>query len=624
MNKSRLIAAYLFVILVFTSLFLRYGYLQLISHNKLLKQAINNYSSIVSTVPVRGQIVDRKGVVLADNNASYVLAALPKDLKGSQQKLFESLSKYISINSLDKKKFYASKNNSKNYDWIIIKDDLSNQEIATLTAHAYEFPTLSVFARIKRNYPFDDIYSHSIGYVGRISQKDKQTVNTQDYLSNDYIGKSGLEQYYENTLRGTLGKKSIKTDARGNEVGLIDNIAATDGNTLHLTIDNNLQKLAWDQLGDNNGSVVVIDPTDGGILAFVSKPGYNPNWFIDGIDFDDWSDLINDPNKPLLNRSAQGTYPPGSTFKPFLALTGLFLGIRTPSWSMFDPGYFVIPGSTHRFRDSEKVGRGTISLRDAITYSSDTYFYKLGLDIGIDKANEVMPMFGFGRKTGIDLPIEENGLLPSRQWKEKHSHDDYQKNWQAADSVNFGIGQGLNHYTPLQMAFATTIIANEGKVIRPHFFQSTTDKDNNVIESYVESSTMLPISNSDFKFVKSAMQNVVLNGTAVGISSGLMYTMAGKTGTAQVVAMNKDNRKAKFQGKKYKDHAWFIAFAPVDNPKIAIAVIVENAGWGAASAAPIARKVFDYYLLNKKPETNTVIVNNNESSQTDIEDESDE
>jgi penicillin-binding protein 2 len=598
MKKSRLIAAYLFIIITFSSLFLRYGYLQLINHTQLLQQSVNNYSSIVSTIPVRGQIVDRNGVILAENNSSYVLAALPKDLKGNQEQLFESLSKYVNITALDKKKYYASKHNSKNYDWVTLKDDLSDTEIANLTAHSYEFPQLAVFARIKRYYPFDEIYSHSIGYVGRMSQKDKQKITGQNYLSNDYIGKSGLEQSYEKNLRGTLGKKSIKTDANGNEINLMNNIAAIDGNTLHITIDNNLQKLAWNLLGDNKGAVVAIDPTTGGILAFVSKPGYDPNWFIDGISLDDWSDLTSDPKKPLINRASQGTYPPGSTFKPFLALSALFLGVRTPKSTMYDPGYYVIPGSSHRFRDSEKHARGTIDLMDAITFSSDTYFYKLGLDMGIDRAYKTMSMFGFGKKTGVDLPVEASGLLPSREWKARRfSHDDYQKTWQAADSVNFGIGQGFNNYTPLQMAFAATIIANEGLVITPHFFASTTDKNGIVIESHIINSHQLPIKNTDFQFVKLAMQNVVLKGTAHGISAGLKYTMAGKTGTAQVVAMNKGDRHAKFQGKQYKDHSWFIAFAPVDKPKIAIAVLVENGGFGAAAAAPIARQVFDYYLL---------------------------
>lgn len=599
MTKSRQIAAYVFVILTFMLLFIRYGYLQLVNHSQLLQQSINNYSSIVSTVPVRGQIMDRNGVILADNRASYIVAALPKDLKGGNtEQLFESLAKYVNVTALDKKKYLASRHNSKNYDWVILKEDLSDTEIANLTAHMYEFPQLSVFAHIKRYYPFDEAYSHSIGYVGRMSQTDKEKTKGQDYLFNDYIGKSGLEKYYENKLRGVLGKKSIKTDATGNEVGLIANTAAVDGLALKLTIDNNLQKLAWDLLGDNKGAIVAIDPNDGGILAFASKPGYDPNWFIDGISIDDWGDLTDDPKKPLLNRAAQGTYPPGSTFKPFLALSALYLGIRTPSSTIYDPGYYVIPGSHHQFRDSEKHGRGTIDLMQAIYFSSDTFFYKLGLDMGVDRAYKTMSLFGFGKKTGIDLPEEATGLLPSREWKAKRfAKDDYQRNWQAADSVTFGVGQGFNNYTPLQMAYATSIIANNGTAIVPHFFMNTTDKNGALVESYNISSHQLPIPKKDIDFIKLAMQNVVLKGTARGISYGLKYTMAGKTGTAQVVAMNKGDRHAKFQGQQYKDHSWFIAFAPVDKPKIAIAVLVENGGWGASAAAPIARQLFDFYLL---------------------------
>ncbi|MBP9743314.1 MAG: penicillin-binding protein 2, partial [Burkholderiales bacterium] len=441
---------------------------------------------------------------------------------------------------------------------------------------------------------------HSIGYVGRVSQKDKAKIKSQDYVLSDYIGKNGLEQFYESKLRGYLGRKSIKTDATGNEVGLIENIPAVDGYSLQLTIDNNLQQLAWHLLGEQKGAIVALDPQTGGVLAFVSKPGYDPNWFIDGISLEDWSDLAEDSQKPLLNRAVQGIYPPGSTFKPFLALTALFLGARTYNSTIYDPGYFIIPGSHHQFRDSYRYGRGLIDLMQAIYFSSDTFFYKLGLDMGIDKADKVLPWFGFGRKTGIDLPQENTGLLPSRAWKAKRfAKNPYQRGWLPADSVTFAIGQGFNNYTPLQMAFATSIIASEGRVITPHFFQNLTDKNGAVIESYVLTSQQLEIPQAQFAFIKKAMQNVILKGTARDIAYGLKYTMAGKTGTAQVVGMNKNDRHAKFAGKKYQDHSWFIAFAPVDKPKIAVAIVVENGGFGAAQAAPIARKLFDFYLLAK-------------------------
>jgi len=601
MGRTRVITAYTFVIISFMLLFLRYGHLQLFDHGTLLQQSVDNYSSTVSSLPVRGGIIDRQGVILADNKASYVLAALPKDIKDSHA-TFKKISPYINLTELDKKKFYLQLKNAKNYDWVIIKDDLSNIEIANLTSHNYEFPNLSIFARTKRYYPFDEIYSHSIGYVGRVSLADKDKLVSsgkgRDYIANDYIGKSGLEQFYEDKLRGQLGKKIIKTDAFGNEVGLIANTPATDGYTLQLTISNSLQKKAWELLGNRKGAIVAIDPQTGGVLAFISKPGYDPNWFIDGISLDDWEGLSSDPSKPLLNRAIQGTYPPGSTFKPFMALAALYLGIRTANSTMNDPGYFMIPGSTHKFRDSQPNGLGVINLVQAIVHSSDAYFYKLGLDMGIDRIDQVMPFFGFGKKTGIDLPHENPGLLPSRQWKEKRfAKNPYQKTWLAADSVTLGIGQGFNNYTPLQMAYATSIIANNGFANTPHLFDKILDKNGSVIESFIITPKPIPISQSHIQLVKQAMQKVVQIGTARSVGQGLRYTMAGKTGTAQVVGLSQNSRKAKFSGEKYRDHSWFIAFAPVDKPKIAIAVIVENGGWGASGAAPVARQLFDFYLL---------------------------
>lgn len=599
--KSRIIAAYVFVIISFIILFVRYLDLQLIKHGQFLQQSVNNYSSVVPSLPIRGTIVDRNGVIIADNQSAYALAVLPKDIKKTND-IFGTISKYANVTELDRRKYKAQLQKSKNYDWIIIKDDLSNVEIANLTAHRYEFPELLIFAHIKRTYPFDELYSHSIGYVGRVSLEDKNKLtksgHLRDYTANDYIGKSGLEQYYENILRGQLGRKTIQTDATGNEVGLLGNTAAVDGYTLKLTIDNSLQKLAWGLLGDRKGAIVAINPQTGGVLTFISKPGYDPNWFIDGISLDDWSELSGDSKKPLLNRAAQGTYPPGSTFKPFLALASLYLGFRTPSYSMNDPGYFVIPGSSRHFRDSYPVGLGVIDMKTAIIRSSDAYFYKLGLDMGIDRIHKGVSIFGLGQKTGIDLPVENTGLLPSREWKAKRfAKDPYQKNWLPADSVSVGIGQGFNNYTPLQMAHAVSIIANGGRVIKPHFLDQIIDAKGRIIQKYNITSTNIPATAAQINFIKEAMHQVVLQGTARAISYNLKYTMAGKTGTAQVVGLSDNSRKAKFSGSQYKDHSWFIAFAPVESPTIAVAVIVENGGWGAGAAAPIVRALFDFYLL---------------------------
>lgn len=610
MTKSRVTAAYLVIFITFIVLVSRYAYLQLIGHGEYLQQSINNYSSTVTTLPTRGAIIDRNGTTLADNVVSYAVGILPKDYKKSTD-IFLKLDKYINITDLDKKKFYTQLKNVKNYDIVIIKDDLSDGEIANLTAHNYDIPQISVFARTKRYYPFSDTYSHSIGYVGRISTYDLEKTpylsKSKDYTSNDYIGKSGLEKYYESTLRGAIGKKVIQTDAIGNEISLIKNNPAVDGLTLKLTIDNKLQQLATGQLGKNNGAIVAINPQNGEILAFVSQPGFDPNWFIDGINIDDWTELREDPNKPLLNRASQSSFPPGSTFKPFLGLAALYLGFRTPTSLTYDPGYFSIPNSTHKFRDNDHPhGLGLIAMALAIAVSSDTYFYKLAYDMGIDNIDKGIRLFGLGEKTGVDIPNEVAGLLPSREWKEKRFHNNpYQRNWLAADNVTIGIGQGFNHYTTLQMAYATAIIANDGLAIKPHFLKEILDDNNKVIQVYKTQSHLLPIKKANFEFIKHAMQMVVTQGTAKNISAGLKYTMAGKTGTAQVVSTIKGGRQQKFAGKKYRDHSWFIAFAPVDKPKIAIAVFVENGGWGSSGAAPIARKIFDAYLLGNASESYT-------------------
>ena len=616
MTKSRLITAYIVAFLAFMILLARYSSLQLFGHGAYLQQSINNYSSTVATIPTRGTIIDKNSLVLANNVVSYAVGILPKDYKKTES-LFTKLNKYINITELDKRKFNNQLRNVKNYDIVIIKDDLSNTEVANLTAHNFEAPQVNVFARTKRHYPFSNNYSHSIGYVGRLSTNDLTKIpdKLKDYLPNDYIGKNGLEKYYEPILRGSLGKKVIQTDAFGNEIGLIKNSPAIDGRTVQLTLDNKLQHLANTLLGNHNGAIVAINPQNGGILSFVSKPGFNPNWFIDGINSDEWADLQDDPNKPLLNRASQSSYPPGSTFKPFLGLAALDLGFRTSSSTTFDRGYFSIPGSTHRFRDNDHPsGLGSIAMARAIALSSDTYFYKLAYDMGIDNIDRGISPFGLGEITGVDLPNEVNGLLPSRKWKEKRfSKNPYQRNWLPADSVTVGIGQGFNHYTPLQIAYATTIIANDGIAIKPHFLDKVIDNEGKTLETYKIESHTIPLSKSNFEFIKKAMQLVITQGTAKSISYGLAYTMAGKTGTAQVVSTIKNGRQQKFAGKQYKDHSWFIAFAPVDKPQIAVAILVENGGFGGSVAAPIARKLFDLYLLGKAP---TITKNKSKSVNT--------
>lgn len=604
MIKSRIIVAYSISILVILVLALRYGYLQIVVNQSLLQKAINNYSSVVSTQPVRGLLIDSESVILVENKLSYAVAILPKDSRQNTESIFNFLSRYTTITELEKKKYYKQLSQAKNYDWVIIKDGLSDKEVSNLVANNYLESSLSIFARIKRYYPFHDLYSHSIGYVGRVSSSDKKKLESSgvssNYLANDYVGKSGIEQYYESYLRGTMGKKTIRTDVYGNEVGLIDNVPAQDGYTIKLTLNSRLQKKADELLGRNKGAIVALDPQTGGILAFVSKPSYDANLFLDGISPDEWDELRNNQNNPLLNRCSQGTYPPGSTFKPFLAAVALYTGVRTTNYIFHDIGYFTLPGSTHKFRNSGNEVLGNINILEAVAHSSDAFFYKLGLDMGVDRMHSTLSMFGLGVKTGIDLPQENKGLLPSKEWKAKRfANNPYQKNWLPADSVTMGIGQGFNNYTPLQMAFATSILANNGVAMRPHFISQILGSDGSMIESYTPISYKIPISSSDLNVIRHGMELVMQKGTGARVASGITYTIAGKTGTAQVVGLTQKDRKAKFTGSKYKDHSWFIAYAPAENPKIAIAVIVENAGFGAAVAGPIVRKLLDSYILNQ-------------------------
>ena len=602
MTKSRIIAAYLFVIFGISLLLFRYYFLQITSHQKYLNRSIDNYSVTVATQPSRGGIIDSSGVVLADNKLSYAIAVLPKDIKKSSESIFDALESMVNITSLDKLRFNKRLNNSRNYDWVIIKDDLSNKEVATLVANSYLIPEINTFAHTKRYYPLGELYAHSIGYVGKVSQSDKSKLESigtiANYLSDDYVGKNGLEQYYESYLRGSIGKKIIQTDAHGNEVNLLENYPAIDGYTVQITINNKLQEKASQLLGDRKGAIVAIDPQTGGILAFVSKPSFDPNLFLDGISIDDWDELRNDSRNPLLNRCSLGAYPPGSTFKPFVGVSGLNQGIISRSYTYNDRGVYTLPGSTHKFRNSGGAVWGSINVIDAIAHSSDTFFYNLGVMMGVDKMDKGLEMFGFGAKTGIDLPNEVTGILPSREWKAKRfSKDKAQSNWQLADSVNMGVGQGYNTYSPLQMAFATSILANNGIVRKPHLMSNILQGESVVI-AYSEKPSKLPIAQANIDAVKLGMQKVMQIGTGFTVAAGAKYTIAGKTGTAQVVGLDQTTRKAKKTGAKYQDHSWFIAFAPVDNPKIAVAVIVENAGFGAKVAGPIVRQLLDSYILS--------------------------
>ncbi len=601
-NKS-VTYTYLTIIILFVILLARYLYLQIYSHQTLLKQSIGNYLVSVVDNPIRGVITDRKGTILVDNKINYKAVILARDAKEDPDQIYLA-TQYITITKQDESKYYKQLKNASNNDWVIIKDSLSSQELANLTAHNLDFPNIQILIQAKRDYLYADLYAHSIGYVSKINSHKKlkeDQIYKDNYNNLDLVGISGIESFYEKQLRGTPGVHKIQVDAYGDKIKNLGDVSRVDGNSLELTLDHELQSLADKLLNTRKGAIVALDPKTGAVLTFISKPGYDPNEFIDGISSTRWQELSQDQGNPLLNRVTQGLYPPGSIFKPFLAVACLYYKVCHENDSMFDKGYFQLSGSSHKFRESHKGGLGTINFRQAIAYSSDVYFYDLGYRLGIDRAATLLSLVGFGKKTGIDLPLENSGILPSKQWKERRFiRNKQQKNWLSGDTVSFSIGQGFNTYTPLQMAYTVNILANRGVAVRPHLLNRVVDKSGKEIYKYRPHLTSLAIPREYFEFVDSAMVDVTKYGTAHGIFSNLPYDVAAKTGTAQVVAMKSGSRENVKSGLQFKDHAWFVAFAPADNPKIVVVVLVENGGFGASTAGPIARQMIESYMNKEK------------------------
>ncbi|OHX13518.1 penicillin-binding protein 2 [Chromobacterium sphagni] len=606
--QLRLIIAYALIILMFLILLARFVWLQVLQHDHFSTLAQNNRISLVPILPNRGLILDRNGVVLAQNYSAYTLELTPSKIPDLNATI-DKLKKLADVSQRDEKLFKKLLAESKNFEAIPLKVKLTDTEAARVAANAWQFPGVEVKARLFRDYPYKEMTSHVLGYIGRINQKDQERLADEDkttnYKGTNYIGKTGLEAVYEEDLHGQVGFEEMETDSGGRAVRSLRRTPPVNGNTLKLALDIRLQEMADKLFGDRRGALVAIDPATGGVLAFLSKPGFDPSLFIDGIDSQTWAALNTDWQKPLVNRALRGTYPPGSTFKPFMSMAALV----THSIGEHDirpaPGYFTLPGSSHQFRDSKKGGNGMVNLQRAITVSSDTFFYKLAWDMGIDKIHPVVGSFGLGSKTGIDLDGEASGVLPSKEWKAKRfaRYKPEVRRWYPADAVSIGIGQGFNAYTPLQMANATAIMANSGQVFKPHLVQQVVDSKTGQTR-LIEPAPIkqLPYPQEYFDYIKEGMHNVMISGTGARVGVGLKYSMAGKTGTAQVVAIKQGAKyNAAALAEQYRDHSWFIAFAPVEKPKIAVAIIVENAGFGAAAAAPVARGLFDFYLLGKVP-----------------------
>ena len=603
--KRRVLVIGVVVLTAFGLLTARLVYLQVLRHEDLAEQAENNRTAVLPVVPNRGLILDRNGIMLASNYSAYTLEITPSKV-GDVEQTIDRLAAVLDVTPRDRRRFKRLREDARNFDSVAIRTRLSDAEVARFAAQRYRFPGVEIKARLFRNYPNGEVGSHALGYIGRINQSEKLAMEEWDeddqknYKGTDYIGKLGVEQSYEKTLHGLTGVDQMETSAAGRAVRRLASHPATPGNTVMLSLDIKLQKLVEDMYGDRRGALVAIDPKTGEVLAFVSKPTFDPNLFVEGIDSDSWKELSESIDKPLLNRALRGTYPPGSTYKPFMALAALQTGKRGSQVVVNDPGFYNFGG--HRF-GSPEGNIGGVDMRRAIQLSSNIYFYSLANEMGVDLIHDFMKPLGFGQVTGIDLGGEVRGVLPSTDWKRRAYKRPEQQKWFAGETISLGIGQGYNSFTMLQLAQATAIVANGGIKHKPHLVlavrDTLSDKMTTVTQPPAED---LGYSAANIAVVREGLTSVVSSGTARGVFAGASYVAAGKTGTAQAATQSQNTKyNARALEEHQRDHALFMAFAPANDPKIALALIVENAGWGAAAAAPIARRVLDYWLAGQYP-----------------------
>ena len=602
--RGRVLVVSIVVMLCFLLLAARLAYLQLVRHEDLLEQAENNRTAIVPVVPNRGLILDRNGIVLASNYSAYTLEVTPSKIVNLEETI-EGLSQVLDITPRDRRRFKKLLEESKSFESLPLRTRLSDEEVAKFAAQRFRFPGVEIKARLFRNYPYGELASHVIGYIGRINPSEKEKLDDSEdqanYRGTEYIGKLGIEQSFEAQLHGITGVESVETSAGGRAIRKLASSPATPGNTVKLSIDIRLQHLVEELFGERRGALVALDPKTGEVLAFVSKPTFDPNLFVEGIDSDNWQSLNESPDKPLLNRALRGTYPPGSTYKPFMALAALETGKRSPEQSIHDPGFFMF--GNHRFRDDKEGGHGMVNMYQSIVMSCDTYYYTLANELGVDTIHEQMQRFGFGELTGIDIFGEVRGLLPSTEWKRKSYKRADQQKWYAGETISLGIGQGYNNFTMLQLASATATLANDGVRMKPHLVKEVVDIMTHTPSTTRQESVGEAIAQAaHIAIIKKALVGVNLEGTSAAAFRGAAYTSGGKTGTAQVVQI-KQNEKyvASRMDERFRDHALFTAFAPAEEPKIALAMIVENSGFGSQNAAPIARRIFDYWLLSLYP-----------------------
>ena len=593
----------LVVFLAFGLVVARLVFLQVVRYEDFAERAESNRTAIIPVVPNRGLILDRNGVVLATNFAAYTLEITPAKV-GNVADTIDALAEVVDIHQRDRRRFKRLKEESRNFDSLPIRTRLTDEEVARFSAQRYRFPGVDVKARLFRSYPLGEVASHAIGYIGRINQTEKAQIQDSDdeanYRGTEYIGKLGIEQSYEAQLHGKTGVEQLETSAGGRAIRRLSGFAATPGSTVVLSLDIGLQKMVEELFGERRGALVAINPKNGEILAFVSKPTFDPNLFVDGIDHESWQALNTSIDRPLLNRALRGTYPPGSTYKPFMALAALETGKRAAGTIIHDGGTWTFGG--HVFR-SHGSALGSVDMHRSIVKSSNVYYYSLANEMGVDLIHDFMAPLSFGQLTGIDVNGEVRGVLPNQEWKRNAYRRPEQKKWFGGETISLGIGQGYNTFTMLQLAQATAIVANNGIKHQPHLMIGTQDAITRQMKPVPRDPPIdLGYKPSNVAVIRKAMVGVTQEGTSTRVFAGAPYLSGGKTGTAQAVTIGQKDRynSAKLQ-ERQRDHGVYNAFAPADDPQIALAVIVENAGWGASVAAPIARRVFDYVLLGQYP-----------------------
>jgi penicillin-binding protein 2 len=592
------IAIFVLILFILAQIF----YLQVIRHAHFTTLSQSNRVKIVPIAPTRGLIFSRDNVLLADNRSSFSLELTPEHIPDLDATI-SRLRKIIDIDDASIERFKERMRKNRRFDSIPLRFNLSDEEVARVSVNLHRFPGVDVQARLNRYYPLGKNLAHTIGYVGMIDEDELAHLDRSNYSATSHMGKIGVEKAYEGLLHGQVGYQQVEVNAQGRVIRVLDRTPPVPGENIYLTLDVSLQKVAVQALQGKRGAIVAMDPRNGDILAMVSSPSYDPNLFVNGIDVKSYDALLNSKDTPLLNRVLQGKYPPGSTIKPFLAFAALQDGVRRLDDETWCPGWYQLKGSSHRYRDWKHQGHGHTDLHKAIVQSCDVYFYDLANDMGIDRIDDAMSQFGFGSRSGIDIGGEVSGLVPSRQWKRRVLGQP----WYPGETLIIGIGQGSTLVTPIQLVVAAAAIANHGHVIKPHLFEEARDALNNKVISTSKTQevhVINDVNNDDWNQIINAMHDVVQgeHGTARRSGWGADYQFAGKTGTAQVVSIAQNEEyEAEDLPEDLRDHALFIAFAPLESPTIAVAIVVENGGSGSSGAAPIARKLLDHYLVGKSP-----------------------